>query len=50
MFKFNLSLKTVVRKKQEVFPGGPLVKDLPADAWYTGLIPGLGRFHSARDS
>ena len=27
------------------FPGGPLVKNLPANAGVTGLIPGLGRFH-----
>ena len=27
------------------FPGGPVVKNLPADAGNTGLIPGLGRFH-----
>ena len=50
MFRFSLYLKTVLRKKQEDFPGGPLVKNLPADAWHTGLIPGLGRSHSARDS
>jgi len=27
------------------FPGGPVVKNLPASAGDTGLIPGLGRFH-----
>ena len=27
------------------FPGGPVVKNLPAGAGDTGLIPGLGRFH-----
>ena len=27
------------------FPGGPLVKNLPADAGDMGLTPGLGRFH-----
>ena len=32
------------------FPGGPLVKNLPASARYTGLIPGLGRFHTAWDN
>ena len=26
------------------FPGGPLVKNLPASAGHMGLIPGLGRF------
>ena len=25
------------------FPGGPVVKDLPANAGDVGLIPGLGR-------
>ena len=27
------------------FPGGPVVKNLPANAGDTGLIPGLGQFH-----
>ena len=27
------------------FPGGPVVKDLPANARLIDLIPGLGRFH-----
>ena len=27
------------------FPGGPVVKKLPASAGNTGSIPGLGRFH-----
>ena len=27
------------------FPGGPVVKDLPANAGCTGSIPDLGRFH-----
>ena len=25
--------------KKEDFPGGPVVKNLPASAWDTGLIP-----------
>ena len=29
------------------FPGGPVVKNLPADAGDTGSIPGLGRFCGA---
>ena len=29
----------------EGFPGGSVVKNLPADAGDTGLIPGLGRSH-----
>ena len=27
------------------FPGGPMVKNLPANAGDTGSIPGLGRSH-----
>ena len=27
------------------FPGGPVVKNLPANAEDRGLIPGLGRSH-----
>ena len=27
------------------FPGGPAVKNLPANAGDMGSIPGLGRFH-----
>ena len=27
------------------FPGGPVVKNPPANAGDTGLIPGLGRSH-----
>ena len=27
------------------FPGGPVVKNLPAKARYMDLIPGPGRFH-----
>ena len=27
------------------FPGGPVVKNLPANAGDTGSIPTLGRFH-----
>ena len=27
------------------FPGGPVVKNLPANAADMGLISGLGRFH-----
>ena len=27
------------------FPGGPVVKNLPANAGDVGSIPGMGRFH-----
>ena len=29
----------------EDFPGGPVVKNLPADAEDMGSVPGLGRVH-----
>ena len=32
------------------FPGGIVVKNLPANAGNMGLIPGSGRFHMARGS
>ena len=30
------------------FPGGPMVKSLPADAGDMGLVSGLGRSHTPR--
>ena len=30
------------------FPGGAVVKNLPASAGHTGLSPGLGRSHMPR--
>ena len=33
------------KKEGEGFPGGPMVKNLPANAEDTGLITGPGRFH-----
>ena len=35
----------LLRGKQEDFPGGPAVKNLPSNAGDTGLIPALGRLH-----
>ena len=32
------------------FPGGAVVKNLPANAGNTGLIPGLGRSHMPRSN
>ena len=32
----------------EGFPGGPVVKNLPAGAGDLGLIPGPGRFHMSQ--
>ena len=34
----------------EDFPGGPVVKNPPANAGDKGLIPGPGRFHMLRDN
>ena len=34
-----------LRDSNKDFPGGPVVKNLPANAGMIGLIPGLGRFH-----
>ena len=31
--------------KNVLFPGGPRVKNMPANAGDTGLIPSLGRLH-----
>ena len=39
--KKNASLK----RSMWDFPGGPVVKNPPANAEDTVLIPGLGRFH-----
>ena len=33
------------KKDPEDFPGGPVVKNPPANAEDTGFIPGPGRFH-----
>ena len=35
----------VAGKDKEGFPGGPVVKNPPANARDTGLIPGLGKSH-----
>ena len=32
------------------FPGGTVVKNLPANAGHTGSIPGPGRFHILWDT
>ena len=38
------------KKKREDFPGGPVVKHLPANIRDIGSAPGLGRFHILRGS
>ena len=35
-----------LQEKSEDFPGGPVVKNLPANAGDVSLIPGLGRSHT----
>ena len=40
------SLKAIVRTLPVDFPGGAVVKNLPANAGVTGSIPGPGRSHS----
>ena len=43
------TVKTVASTKQILdFPGGSVVKKLPANAGDIGLIPGLGQFHMPR--
>ena len=39
------SEKAGLKLNIHVFPGGSVVKNPPASAGNTGLIPGLGRFH-----
>ena len=39
-----------LKKNLVDFPGGTVVKNLPANAGDMGSIPGLGRFHTPRGS
>ena len=41
-------IQGTMRKLALGLSGDPLVKNLPASAGDTGLIPGLGRFHVPR--
>ena len=43
--KIDFKIKTVTREKEGDFPGGAVVKNLPANAGDTGSSPGLGRSH-----
>ena len=38
----------ILKGSDRVFPGGPVLKNLPANAGDTGLIPGLGKSHILR--
>ena len=42
---FTAALVIIVKKWNEDFPGGAVVKNPPANAGDTGLSPGLGRSH-----
>ena len=37
-----------IQKDIQDFPGGPVVKNLPANVGDLGLTPGLGRYHMPR--
>ena len=48
-----LSIKVLInktRQKGRDFPGGAVVKNLPANAGDTDSIPGLGRSHMPRSN
>ena len=45
LFGINTKEGTYFFKKEGDFPGGAVLKNLPANAGDTGLIPGLGRSH-----
>ena len=42
---YRWSLSSFVHQTRLDFPGGLVLKNLPANASDTGLIPGLERFH-----
>ena len=47
----KLKIKKVLSKQQyQDFPGSTVVKNPPANAGDTGLIPGLGRSHMPRNN
>ena len=44
------SIKTEINNEVSDFPGGPVVKNMPANAGDTGSILDLGRSHVPRSS
>ena len=44
-YHYELVLYFTLNDTLSDFPGGPVVKNLPANAGETTSIPGLGRFH-----
>ena len=49
VLKINMSF-FLLFKRNVGFPGGPVVKNPPANAGDTGSIPGLGRSHMPRSN
>ena len=45
MFKLIVRSRVFIRCGFMDYPGGPMVKNLPANAGDMGLIPSLGRFY-----
>ena len=43
--KKMIQMNLFTKQKQRDFPGGAVVKNLPASAGNMGLSPGLGRSH-----
>ena len=39
------NIRLITKGQSRAFPGGPVVKNLPYNAWDAGSIPGLGRPH-----
>ena len=48
--EFYLKLKIVLSKESGDFPGGAVVKNLPANAGDMGSSPGPGRSHMPRSN
>ena len=46
----NLNLIRIRKDQNRDFPGGPAVKNLPANAGDAGSIPGSGRYHVPRSN
>ena len=46
----NLTCNKKYKLKLEDFPGGAVVKNPPANAGYTGSIPGPGRSHRSQSN
>ena len=48
--KHSIPQKLFLKAQARGFPGGSVVKNLPANAGDTGLIPGQGRSHLLRSN